>query len=268
MTAAFFDHLDAVLDRVRSAPMVWIGTDFDGTLVPHAANPGDVALDPAVKDLLRELGTHSRSRVAVVTGRSLADIRRLVALNEIAYAGNHGLEIQANGLDHRDAVAVLAREPLERAALRLANELNGLPGVTVQDKRLSLAVDYYTSPSDARRVAVSAIDSAIAGVPEVFARHGIHGSEVRPVGAGHKGTAALRLREHQCGPDALPVFLGDELTDEDAFEALPDGVTIRVGDPRPTAARYRVDSPREVAAFLRHLRDALAVLRWTRHGQN
>ncbi|MBL8866182.1 MAG: trehalose-phosphatase [Deltaproteobacteria bacterium] len=258
MTADLFDELDSVLERIRSAPAVWLGTDFDGTLVPHAANPGDVALDPQVMDLLRELGTLPRCRVAVVTGRSLADIRRLVAVHEIAYAGNHGLEIQALGLDHRDAAAVLAREPLERTALRLADELVGRPGITVQDKRFSLAVDYYASPMEIRRIAVAAIDAAIAGVPMLFARHGVHGSEVRPVGAGHKGTAALRLREHQSGPDALPIFLGDELTDEDAFEALPDGITIRVGDPRPTAARYCVDSPREVARFLHRLRDAIA----------
>ncbi len=258
MTADLFHHLDAVLERIRSAPTVWLGTDFDGTLVPHAADPGDVALDAGTKELLRDLATRPRCRVAVVTGRSLADIRRLVAVNEIAYAGNHGLEIQANGLDHRDAAAVLAREPLERAALRLADELVGLPGITVQDKRLSLAVDYYASPMEIRRIAVSAIDAAIGGVPELFARHGVHGSEVRPVGAGHKGTAALRLREHQSGPDALPIFLGDERTDEDAFQALPDGITIRVGDPRPTAARYRVDSPQEVARFLHRLRDTLA----------
>ncbi len=258
MTAELFDHLDAVLDRVRSAPMVWIGVDFDGTLVPHGADPGAIALDPAVKELLCELGTLPRCRVAVVTGRSLADIRRLVSLNEIAYAGNHGLEIQANGLDHRDAAAVLAREPLERAALRLADELRGASGVTVQDKRLSLAVDYYAASAEIRRIAVAAVDAAVDGVPELFARHGIHGSEVRPAGAGHKGTAAVRLREHQCGSDALPIFLGDELTDEDAFEALPEGVTVCVGPARPTAARYRVESPREVAAFLRRLRDALA----------
>jgi trehalose 6-phosphate phosphatase len=258
MTAALSDHLDDVLERLHAAPAIWLGTDFDGTLVPHAANPGDVALDPAVRGLLRELGTGPRSRAAVVTGRSLADIRRLVSVNEIAYAGNHGLEIQANGLDHRDAAAVLAREPLERAALRLAEALAGLPGVTVQDKRLTLAVDYFASPAAARRTAVNAIDDTMSGAPGLFARHGVHGSEVRPVGAGHKGTAALRLREHQSGPHALPVFLGDELTDEDAFQALPDGITIRVGDPRPTAARYHVATPRDVAAFLRRLRDALA----------
>lgn len=255
-----FESLDAALARIRSAPRVWIGTDFDGTLVPHGADPGAIALEPAVRELLRELGTGPRSRVAVVTGRSLADIRRLIGLNEIAYSGNHGLEILANGLDHRDAAAVLAREPLERAALRLADELAGLAGVTVQDKRLTLAVDYFASPADARRIAVNAIDAAIVGVPELFARHGVHGSEVRPVGSGHKGTASVRLKDHQSGPDALPIFLGDELTDEDAFESLSDGITIRVGrDDRPTAARHRLDSPKDVFAFLDCVRDALAV---------
>ena len=258
MTVNLFDQLDAILEQARVAPAVWIGTDFDGTLVPHVADPGDVALDPTVRSLLLDLASGPRSRAAVITGRSLADIRRLVAVNEIAYAGNHGLEIQANGLEHRDATAVLARVPLERAALRLAVELGGIAGVTVQDKRLTLAVDYYSAPANLRRHTVLAIDTIVMGIPELFARHGVHGSEVRPKGAGHKGTAALRLREHQSGHDSLPIFLGDELTDEDAFEVLPDGITIRVGDPRPSAARYRVDAPRDVAAFLRHLRDALA----------
>lgn len=254
-----FDTLDAVLERVRSAPRVWIGTDFDGTLVPHGADPGAIALDPTVRELLADLTTVAA--VAVVTGRSLADIRRLVGLDSLAYAGNHGLEIAANGLTERDSAAVLAREPLARAAARLADELAGLPDLTVQDKWLTLAIDYFSSPHEVRRIATAAIDSAVAASRPLFARHGVHGSEVRPVGSGHKGTAAIRLRDHQAGPDALAIFLGDELTDEDAFAALPDGITIRVGnDSRPTAARYRVETPRDVADFLRRVREARHVL--------
>lgn len=262
MAESLFHQIDSIAERIRNAPRIWIGSDFDGTLVGHDADPAAIVLSDRVRDTLRKLGRHPRSRVAVITGRPLADIRRLVGLDSIAYAGNHGLEIVAHGLELRDTGAIMARDALARTAARLARELANTPNTHLQDKQLTLAIDYYAATPDVRDCVAKAIDNALADAPELFARHGLHGSEVRPVGAGHKGHAARQLWYHQSGPDALPIYLGDELTDEDAFEFLPEGITIRVGaDGRPTAARYRLESPREVAEFLDLVCDLLGVLR-------
>ena len=94
-----------------------------------------------------------------------------------------------------------------------------------------------------------AVEAAAAGFPELHFHHGLNGSEIRATAGWNKGSAATRLLLHQAGPDAVPFFLGDDRTDEDAFAALPDGVTVCVGD-HATVARYRVISPSAVATFL------------------
>lgn len=242
------DALPDLRERVRRAPRLWVGLDYDGTLSHHVGDPAAAAMTPAARAALHSLATAPSASLAFVSGRALADLTDRIGLPTAGYAGNHGLEIRHGGETIFDPTALRARPALTAAAERLA--LCGMwPGVCLQDKRLSLAVDHRDSPPAVKAAVPSAVEQAIADRPELFAHHGRHGSEVRPVGGWHKGVAVDRLWEWQTGRSALPFFLGDDRTDEDGFAAIPNGVTVCVGD-RPTGARYRAACPDEVAEFL------------------
>lgn len=243
------DALPDLAGRVRAAPRVWVGLDFDGTLSHHVGDPAAAAMTPAARAALRVLADVPSVSLAFISGRAIADVSRRIGLPDAAYAGNHGMEIRHAGQTVLDPTAIRVRPSLDAVAARLLAHTAPWPGVCFQDKQLSLAVDHRDSPPDVKAAVPPAVNAAIAEFPELFAHHGQNGSEVRPAGGWHKGTAVDRLWERQTGRQALPFFLGDDRTDEDGFAAIPDGVTVCVGD-RPTAARYRAACPDEVAEFL------------------
>ena len=249
------EHLADVRDRVRRAGRVWVGCDFDGTLAPLTDDPWAAAPEAHAVAALGRLAGCPAAAVAIISGRSLDDLKPRVPVADIAFAGNHGAEIDAPGLILADPVATAASPALAAAHARLsASRLSTVGGVTIEHKRYSLAVDYRPVPVPDRLRIKADVETAAEGLPSLYVHHAMNGSEVRVIGGWNKGTASRRLWLHQAGAGAVPVFLGDDLTDEDAFAALPDGVTVCVGD-HPTAARYRVLNPKAVATFLGWLAD-------------
>lgn len=256
MTRPLPESLGEIVSRARSAGAAWVGLDFDGTLAHHHNDPFAVELSPGTRAALDALARVCA--VAVISGRALADVRARVGVSGIAYAGNHGLEIEAPGLVARDAAALAARPFLATAAdlLRPVAEVHDLP---LQDKGLTLAIDYRGRPATARAEVARAIDDAVRATGGLYAHHSLIGSEVRPLGAGHKGTDALRLWDHQLAGKGVAVFAGDDRTDEDAFAALAEragAITVKVGDGE-TRAAYRAAGPDAVRELLERLTAAL-----------
>lgn len=250
------DHLNHLAPRIRSAGRVLLFTDFDGTLVPIHDTPMEVYLPAEGRDLLAGLAAHPRVGVAVVSGRDLADLMPRVGVEGIAYAGNHGLEIAAPGLTFREPAATARSAELAGLMAELAEALAEIPGAWVQDKVLTASVHYRQVSPDFVPKVLEAVEEVIEPVRDRFVlRDGKMVWEVRPAVDWHKGYAVHWLMEALSGghADPLPVYLGDDHTDEDAFDALPEGITVYVGDAADTVARYAVDSPADVTAFLRWL---------------
>lgn len=244
-----FDAWDEVAARL-AAPAVWLGTDFDGTLAPDADDPFAVSLPAGLHDRIVTIAARPGLAVAVISGRSLADLIPRVGISGLAYAGNHGLEIDAPGFRHTDQHALATLADLHSFAAAITPMVARCPGAFLEDKRLTLELHTRLATPESRVWLRTVVDEHLPKT--LLARHLELGSEIRPAKAGNKGTAAIALRDHQLGPDALPVFLGDHETDEDAFTALPEGLTIKVG-PGPTAARYSVDTPADVFEFFERL---------------
>jgi len=256
VTRPLCDALPEIAARARAARRAWVGLDFDGTLAHHHNDPFAVELPHGTRAALDALARVSA--VAVISGRALADVRARVGVAGIAYAGNHGLEIEAPGLVARDEVALAARPLLAAAAERL-RPVAAAHALPLQDKGLTLAIDYRGRPASARADVARAIDDAVRAAGGLYAHHSLIGSEVRPLGAGHKGTAALRLWEHQLGREGAALFAGDDRTDEDAFAALAphDGaITVKVGEGE-TRAAYRATGPDAIRELLERLAAAL-----------
>lgn len=258
LTPGSWSHVLAALAR---APALFCFLDYDGTLAPIAPRPEAARPLPGTADLLGRLATLPNVQVAVVSGRRAEEISSLVPASGIYYVGLHGAEILwpdgrrslAEGIEH------LARW-LEQARRHLDHELSQLEGVWIEDKRYALACHVRLATETARVAAASAVrkvhDRLCAeGAPlELLEGHCVYELRMRGV---HKGTAALRLLA-TFRADALPMYAGDDATDEDAFRVLPsNAVTIRVSAcDVPTAARYRVETPETLSQLLKVLVEA------------
>jgi trehalose-phosphatase len=251
-------HLACLASLIRTAPRVLLFSDFDGTLVPIRERPADCFLGAAAREALAALAAQGRVAVAVVSGRGLADLRARVGVAGVTYAGNHGLEIEGPGLSFREPTAVERSGELARLAAELTASLSRVPGAWVENKGLSASVHYR----QVRRDLVPGVIETVRRVtaPAVAAgrfvlRAGKMVREVRPAVAWHKGDA-VRWLAGQMPPvceGGVPLYAGDDDTDEDAFAALAGGITICVGGGRQTLASYFAHGHEEVHAFLNWL---------------
>lgn len=255
---ARFEELAAALAGRR--PVVFL--DYDGTLTPIVERPEAATLAAPMRRVLERLS--ERLPVVVVSGRGREDVAARVGLSGITYAGGHGFDLAAAeggsegppelgaGWQARPAVAAAARE-LEAA-------LADLPGAQVEPKGFTVAVHFRRVAPERVGEVEAAVDRVLAAHPALVKGHGKKVFELRPAVAWDKGRAVLWLLEalDLGGPDALPLYLGDDATDEDAFRALAarpgGGIGIVVAEaPRPTAARYRLADPEEVRELLARL---------------
>ncbi|OBA78825.1 trehalose-phosphatase [Mycobacterium sp. 1164966.3] len=233
--------------------------DFDGTLSDIVDDPDSAKPAAGAVEALQRLATHCP--VAVLSGRDLADVTDRVGLPGIWYAGSHGFELSApDGAHHQNDAAAQAISVLAEAAAQLRDQLGPIDGVVVEHKRFGVAVHYRNAARD--RVGEVAAAVRAAGQRDALrVTTGREVIELRPDIDWNKGNTLRWVIDHLhhagSGP-LLPIYLGDDITDEDAFDAVRhDGVPIVVrhnedGD-RATAALFALDSPARVSEFTERL---------------
>ena len=231
--------------------------DYDGTLTPIVSRPHLAVLSESVRGTLSELA--ERWPVAIVSGRDRADVQRLVGIDGLIYAGSHGFDIRGPELSSEHGAAFLADlDGLEQA---LRQTLASIDGALLERKRYSLAVHVRGLAADAADAVESAVDAALSRQTRLRKGTGKMVFELLPRVDWNKGKAVLHILEtlRTAGTGGLPIYVGDDRTDEDAFMALAGrGVGILVAEtPRETAAYYTLRDPGEVHRFLRRLLDAV-----------
>jgi trehalose 6-phosphate phosphatase len=233
--------------------------DFDGTLVELAETPDSVTLPRGLADLLARLARGLEGRLAILSGRSLADLERHLGPGPFAVSGSHGLELRlARGLDLPVAAPALPAAA-RRAALRFAE---GKDGLLVEVKPAGLAIHYRRAPE--REAEVAEFAARLAAECGLRVQNGKMVAELRPAGA-DKGDALRALMREPIFAGARPWFMGDDLTDEDGFAAAAElgGGGVLVGSARPSAARWRLP---DVEAAARWLEAVAAGTHAARHG--
>ncbi len=252
------EHLDAIAGELERRRPWSLLLDFDGTLAPIVARPDLARIPEATRASLRRLAARPEGLVAIVTGRAIAEARSLVGLDSLIYAGNHGLEIAGPaGLRFLEPRAEALASRLQERGDMIASAIGAIPGVQLQHKGLTCSVHYRQVAPESWDAVAAAVREAVPEDDPDFALHdGKRVHEIRPRVAWGKGRAAAWILSRLDRRGDLCFFLGDDVTDEDAFRELAeDGVTVRVGPFTQTAARYSIPGPDEVGAFLAWLAD-------------
>ena len=180
----------------------------------------------------------------------------LAGVPGMLHAGNHGMEIRGQGLDFTHPGALAARDVLDDAESRLSEALHCVPGTIVEHKGLTLTVHYRAVPEQMIgevESVVSAVTGAYVESGDLRLTRGKLVTEVRPAIPWDKGKAIERIWT-ECGNRPLPVYFGDDRTDEDGFKVVQElgGIAVFVGPARQgTVALYQLESPREVEETLR-----------------
>jgi trehalose 6-phosphate phosphatase len=262
-----------MIKRFKVATQILLFLDYDGTLTPIAARPEMAVLSPQARKILEAISHHNIFQLAIISGRSLSETKALVSLENVAYAGNHGLEIecppcysQAHSLGKATFIHPTAKEfqpKLERLEQRLRQKLSGIDGAFIQNKGFTLSIHYrLATQTEASRIKKLSLET-IRGThvsDELQVTEGKKVLEVRPPVEWNKGKAIERLLEIYRTPGSLPIFAGDDVTDEDGFRVLQrvGGISIFVGeDKASSAANYYLDSPEQLHHWLGKLLEGI-----------
>jgi trehalose-phosphatase len=240
-------------------PVVFL--DYDGTLTPIVARPELAVLAPEIRAIVRELA--ERCTVAVVSGRDRPDVERLVGVAGLVIAGSHGFDIASpDGHAIQNEIGADYGDLIRNVTARAQRELASVEGSLVEPKRSSLAIHYRLVAEDEVPRVEAVVDAILAEHTDLRVTPGKKVWEIQPRIDWNKGKAVLWLLEalgvNQ--PEVVPFYFGDDVTDEDAFQALKGrGIGVYVGHPdddearRETVADYALRTPDEVGAFLEGL---------------
>jgi trehalose 6-phosphate synthase/phosphatase len=244
-----FDHRDTIGRLLRSRGL-FLFLDYDGTLSPIADLPEQAVMTRETRELVTRLA--GRIPTAIVSGRNVEDLQQRIGIEGMVYAGNHGAEIRIGGETLVSQQSRSNRRMLQEFLHRLQAGLSSVPGVLIEDKGITASIHYRLV--DLKRLAD--FSAQFSGIARAYGKKfritaGKKVFEVRPLKAWNKGDAVAWILEHR-GAGRIPVYIGDDVTDEDAFKMLKGrGISIAVGG--SAFADYHVEKQDEVAGVLEML---------------
>jgi len=248
-----FTYWENIQARIRQATNLFLFLDYDGTLTPIVSRP-ELALCPSeVRRHLERLRDFPGVHLAIISGRSLEDLREKVAVPGITYVGNHGLEIENPAGRHKKILVSTRRRELKRIIQNLQNSLKKIPGILFEEKGPILSVHYRNVP----RKCFKQVPQVVEAELQQWGNRWKTGSgkmvlEIRPNIDFNKGKAVKEILRTFPSQGLLPIYLGDDQTDEDGFGMLKDkGISVFIGSSGlPSKADFFLQNPDEVQEFL------------------
>lgn len=232
--------------------------DYDGTLTTIRESAYLAVLSKENKALLSRVQEKPDCRLAIISGRSLKDIKNIIGIKGIIYAGNHGLEIEGPKIKFNSKLSQGLKSAIRRIYKDLSKRLSGINGIVIEDKGLTISVHYRLMDEKDTQEFLNIFTDATSpyvSCDKIKVGYGKKVYEIKPHLLWDKGRAVLWLLERQKSllgiNNIFPIYIGDDATDEDAFKALKGkGLTIYVGDLRSSNADYYLKNTEEVARFL------------------
>lgn len=254
-----FNHLMEDLFSVIALKKCVLFFDYDGTLTPIVERPENATLSSQSRELLERLS--KKYTVSIISGRDRAEVQSLVNIDSLYYAGNHGFDIAGPAnTSYIHPSAKIVQPYLSRADVYISESLSSIGGILIERKRFSIAVHYrLVNPRDVETIGkeLAAICDVIKGLKITSGKKVF---ELQPDIEWNKGKAVLWLIEKlfpipSLSPDTLFMYLGDDITDEDAFREIEGiGISVLVGSHGSmTAAKYHFDSVTQVYSLINTL---------------
>jgi trehalose 6-phosphate phosphatase len=245
-TPHLFEKWESIVRRIRGNNHIVIFLDFDGTLVRIAPMPDAVSFQSETKEVIQRLGKNRKVDLVIISGRRRADLQRFIGIRKIKYMGLYGWEDKNNKkLPYPERVA------LAQTLVDLLAELPAYPGAWIEPKLNSFSVHLKGLKGEIQREVRQAVKKRVEFLPGTLqAMNNLRDVEVAPVSIGNKGIAVRNILRQTAMRGALPIYFGDDLSDEPAFAAAGEGVPILVGKRRATHARFFLRGPAEVTAAL------------------
>ncbi|MDO8886540.1 trehalose-phosphatase [Candidatus Oleimmundimicrobium sp.] len=253
-----FEDWSYLSQTFETARRIFLMADFDGTLAPIVDLPRLAKMSDNMKRLISNLAKSPHFTVGVLSGRALTDLKEKVGIEGLVYAGNHGMEIEtaSETYIHPEALDIL--KSIGKVREKLTKSLSSFEGVLIEDKGLTLSIHYRLVASkdvpEVKKIFCKTIEPYMK--KHIFKQtEGKKVFELRPPIDWDKGSAILWLIETLNLKNDLPIYLGDDKTDEDAFGVLKEkGISIFVGEPKTQSkAAYYLKDAFEVKIFLKKL---------------
>lgn len=234
--------------------------DYDGTLTPIAKTPDRAVLSQENKELLERLAGMPRHQVVIVSGRRLSDVKEMVGIENIIYIGNHGWEVAGSSMQFENLIPLEFYSTMQSIKNELDKHLSEIPGAFVEDKGITMSVHYRLARDKGflvRRI-VERICLPYKRKGSIKFLEGKKVYEIRPPVDWDKGKAVQWIIKRQeilkGNVHVLPIYIGDDSTDEDAFKVLKNkGITVLVGKSKFSSADYTLTGPHQVTEFLKNM---------------
>lgn len=250
---------EQINERLTQAERLWLFLDYDGTLADFTPTPEHVNPDPELIELLTRLARHPHIRIAVISGRRLSHVQVLLPVPDIFLAGTYGIELQTPEGERINRVEYEAVRPtLDVLKPHWEQMIADREGFFLEDKGWTLALHARFADEDEAEEVLAAARRMATGAARSGPFHLLGGHKFLEIGPtlAHKGQTVHYLLDRYYWPGALPVYLGDDDKDEEAFGVIKarGGIAIVVTqEPRSTQADCRLESPQAVHHWLETL---------------
>lgn len=240
-----FDHSE-IIPRDN----IFLFLDYDGTLTPIVSDPDKAVLSRRVRSHIKRL--NEMYRVAIVSGRSIEDIKKKVSIDSLIYAGNHGAEIWEGDRLVSGQRFLKSRQSMKRILRELNDSLSPVKGFYLEDKGITASIHYRNVGQKDFGMFFDTFWSIADRYDKLFRiTSGKKVFEIRPVGIWNKGDAVKWILK-KYGPGQTPIYIGDDTTDEDAFKVIKGkGIGVCVGS--CIGGDYYLRNQKEVRIFLHYL---------------
>jgi trehalose 6-phosphate phosphatase len=251
----FFEKDNDILKN-KSGRKIALFLDFDGTLVPIQKDPRQCFLSNKIKNQLLLLAGSQCCYLMVLSGRALSDIKKRIGIGKIYYGGNHGLDISGPNLRYTHPKALTSKLAIEYVTRKLKEAITNIEGAWLENKKFSVSLHFRSVKKEniplIKKVFYAVANEFIEG-KRLNVIKGKKVIELTPDVSWNKGRAVLWILK-QLKDKCVPIYIGDDQTDETAFKALSGkGFTIRVGKSKKTAANYYLKGYWELPRLLREI---------------